>query len=154
MKKVLYSLYLLCTVVLLSSCFKSGLEDLPAFGDADILSVSKVEYRYISDEIAPSSGQPLVKNVTLSHDAKLDNESATVAITVRVPDNFPQAELSNLSASALVVSLNLSTAARITPLGGSADLGFPADWSKENKYQVVAANGNKKEWTISLVLTK
>lgn len=154
MKKVLYSLYLLLTVLLLSSCFKSGLEDLPAFGDADILSVSKVEYRYISDEIAPSNGQQLVKNVTLSHDAELDNENATVLIKVTVPDNFPQAELSNLSTSALVVSLNISTAARIIPFEGSATLGLPADWSKANKYQIVAADGSQKEWTISVVLNK
>lgn len=154
MKKIFYSLYLLLTTVLLSSCLKSGLEDLPEFADADILSVSKVEYRYVSDEIAPSSGQALVKNVTLSHSAKVNSEESTVNITVNVPDNFPQTELSRLSASALVVSLNISTAARIVPIDNSAILGLPSDWSKANKYQITAADGTKKEWTVTLTLNK
>lgn len=154
MKKVLYSLCLLLTALSLSSCFKSGLEDLPAFSDANILSVSRVEYRYVSDETSPSSGQQLVKNVTLSHSAAVSNENATLTITVNVPDNFPQAELPNLSASALVVSLNISTAARIAPIEGSATLGIPADWSKANKYMITAADGTQKEWTITLILNK
>lgn len=154
MKKVLYSLFLLLAVVSLSSCLNSGLEDLPEYSDADILSVSRVEYRYVSDEIAPSSGQQLVKNVSLGQSSNINKENSTLTINVNIPDNFPAAERPNLSASALVVSLNISTAARIAPIEGSAVLGVPADWSKANKYIITAADGTQKEWTITLVLKK
>ena len=44
--------------------------------------------------------------------------------------------------------MDLSTAARITPLNGAPKLGNPGDFSaKEFKYQVTAADGTKKEWT-------
>lgn len=154
MKKILNILWMLLAAFLFSSCLKSGLEDLPEYGDADILSVSKVEYRYISEEIAPSSGQQLVKNATLSHKAEVDKEAGTVSITVTVPGSFPQGELASLSAKELVLSLNLSSAARITPLNGSAALGVPADWSKTNSYSVMAADGTKKNWEITLTLEK
>ena len=154
MKRILLNVFTLLTVFLFSSCLNSNLEDLPAFEEAEISSVNKVEYRYISDEISDASQQPIVKNVTLSHSITKDSDAGTLAISVKVPDNFPKDQLGNLSTSALVVSLNISSAARIAPMSGSATLGTPADWSKPNKYLITAANGNKKEWTITLTLNK
>ena len=154
MKKILLNVFTLLTVFLLSSCLNGNLEDLPSFEEAEISSVNKVEYRYISDEISDASQQQIVKNVTLSHSITKDSDSGTLAISVKVPDNFPKDQLGNLSSSALVVSVNLSSAARIAPVNGSASLGVPADWSKSNKYVITAGNGNKKEWTIILTLNK
>ncbi|MDE7236705.1 MAG: hypothetical protein K2N66_02660, partial [Paramuribaculum sp.] len=54
--------------------------------------------------------------------------------------------------SELVVVLNISTAAVIEPLDGAPALGVPGDWSKPNKYQITAANGKKKVWTVTLEL--
>lgn len=64
---------------------------------------------------------------------------------------FPAGELGNLSTSNLVVAVSISTAARMSPVGDSSQLGVPADWSKLNRYVVQAANGNKKDWTIEIV---
>ncbi|MCS2665428.1 hypothetical protein NXV45_17015 [Phocaeicola vulgatus] len=47
--------------------------------------------------------------------------------------------------------MTVSTAARITPIEGSAALGSPDDWSTERKFSVKAANGNTKIWTIKIV---
>lgn len=47
--------------------------------------------------------------------------------------------------------MTISTAARIFPIEGSPVLGTPGDWSKENKYEVMAVDGTKKIWTIKVV---
>lgn len=154
MKKIMNSVLILFAVFLFSSCLNSGLEDLPEYSDALISSVSRVEHRYISDEVSNASGQPIVKFATLTHKSNIDKEAGTVLITVTVPDGFPTAQKSKISTKALVVSLNLSTAARIAPIEGSAALGVPADWSKANKYRVTAADGTKKDWSVSLTFTE
>ncbi|MDO5664405.1 MAG: hypothetical protein Q4G63_04000 [Bacteroidia bacterium] len=149
MKKIITDLLVLVTIFSFSSCMNRGLEDLPEFSDALISSVSRVEYRYISDEVSPASGQNIVKFVILNHTATVNKEDATVNITAKVPANFPTKEKSKLSNANISVNLNLSTAARIQPVGNAPVLGIPGDWSKPNKYLVTAADGNtKKEWTI------
>lgn len=46
---------------------------------------------------------------------------------------------------------NLRATARIMPLNGAPKLGSPGDFSaKEFKYQVTAADGTKREWTIKI----
>lgn len=154
MKKIINSLFMLLLMCSFSSCLHSGLEDLPEFSDAFISSASRVEYRYISDEISPASGQPIVKFASLSQTSTANKDSGTLIITVTVPGGFPPAELQNLTDENLTVSLNISTAARIVPIEGAAALGVPADWSKPNRYVVTAADGTKKEWIITLNLTK
>lgn len=154
MKKILTILITILTVFSFSSCLNSGLEALPEYGDADILSVDRVEHRYYVKGTTPAQGDQLVKNATLSHDAKVDKTASTVAITVTVPNSFPEAELSNLKNSELVVVLNLSPATRLTPLDGSATLGIPADWSKANTYSIKAADGTTKVWTVTLTLNR
>ena len=151
MKKILYCLTLVFSALLFSSCLKGGLEDLPEYEDAEITSVSAVRYRYMTDEKSPASGEYLVKEVDLTSDADIDSESGSVKIKVSVPSEFPAGELGNLSTSNLVVAVSISTAARMSPVGDSSQLGVPADWSKLNRYVVQAANGNKKDWTIEIV---
>ena len=155
MKKYLYKLVLLFTVLAFSSCLNSNLEDLPEYEDADITSVSAVQYRYISDQKSPASGENIVEEVNLGYTGDIDPESATVKIKVTKPRTFPADQLNNLSKSNLVVVVTLSTAARMTPVSGSPKLGVPADWTKAHKYMVTSASGKKKEWTIEVVsLTK
>ena len=81
-------------------------------------------------------------------------ENGTCDITVTIPSNFPAADLDNISASELVVAVSISTAAIISPMGGSPALGTPADWSVPHKYMVEAADKSKKEWTITVDLVK
>ncbi len=135
----------------LSSCMKRDLEDLPEYEDALIMSVSRVEYRYISEDVSPASNQKMVKFVVLNHTAKIDKESGKVDITVNVPAKFPASELSNLSTSNLVINVNLSAAAHISSIGDSPKFGVPGDWSKPNNYKVTAANGTTRDWQVEIV---
>lgn len=152
MKKVFYNLFLMLVMISLSSCLTSGLDDLPVYEEAEITSVSAVRYRYISDDISPATGQKIVKEVNMTYTSEIDAEAAIVRISVTTPENFPETELNNLSTSAnLLVSVGLSTAARLAATNGSPDLGTPGDWSKPNTYTVEAANGKKKNWTIEII---
>lgn len=155
MKKILYSALIVMFMVSFTSCLKNDLEDLPEYKDANITSVSAMIYRYISDEKSPASDQYIVKEVNLTYDSDIDKDLKTVDITASIPANFPEAEKNNLSKSNVVVIVSLSTAARIQPIDGSPKLGVPGDWSKSNKYKVLAADGTEKIWTITLTsLTK
>lgn len=155
MKKILYKLFLLFTVLSFSSCLKSNLDELPVYEEADITSVSAVQFRYLSDKKSPASGEYIVEEVNLHYTGDIDVDNATVKIKVKKPDTFPTVQEDNLSKANLVVVVTLSTAARLTPAEGSPKLGVPADWSKTHKYIVTSASGKKKEWTIEVVsLTK
>ena len=155
MKKVIYNLFLMMAMISFTSCLTSGLDDLPVYEEAEITSVSTVRYRYISDEESPATGQKIVKEVNMTYTSEINTEAATVKISVTTPENFPESELNNLSTSAnLLVSVGLSTAARLTATNGSPDLGKPGDWSKPNTYTVEAANGKKKDWTIEIISLK
>ena len=46
------------------------------------------------------------------------------------------------------VAVTISTAATIKPINGAPKLGVPGDWTKDNQYEVTAADGTKKVWTI------
>lgn len=155
MKKYSYLLFL-SILFTLSSCLTGGLEDLPEFEENEISGVQRVEYRYISDEVSNASGQQIVKKVELGRsNIVIDKEASTVSLDVSVPDanegSFPASEWEKCSVNNIGVMVTLSTAARITPKEGSPALGVPGDWSKPNKYLVTAANGEQREWTITIV---
>lgn len=144
----------LLLLVVFSACLKQRLEDLPTYEGAEITSVSLVEYRYVSSDISPSTGQPLIKFVMLTHSADIDSDKGTVEITVDVPPTFPEEEMDNLSAANLVVAVGLSTAAIATPSDNSTRFGVPGDWHEANRYLVRAANGTTKNWRVTLQLNK
>lgn len=142
----------------MTSCLKSGLEDLPEFEGNDITGVSRVEYRFNSSNTTPVNNENIVAFVTLNKAQTIDAVNKTVAITVTVPaatQTFPQAERDNVSLNNLVVILDISTAAIISPLDGSPKLGVPGNWSQPNRYEVKAANGSTAIWTVEITsLTK
>ena len=149
MKKEIYNLVLMCVVFSLSSCLKSGLDDLPEYEDANITTVSGVYHRYYSDEIEPSTGEARIKDASLTvRDVRITNDDCTVKTTLTLPSDFPTIEKGKVTLNNLVVIVGLSSAARIYPINGAPRLGVPGDWSKENKYEVIAANGTKKIWII------
>lgn len=155
MKYIKYS-FLVMVAVLVSSCMRKGLEDLPEFDLKEIQSVTKVEYRFVSEEVSNASGQKIVKFVELKQDpaAVIDAENGTVKISVVVPGtntDFTEEARTKCTKDNIVVIVGLSTAARISPLEGAPKLGVPGDWSKPNKYKVTAADGSTKEWTIEVV---
>ena len=151
MKKIL--LYILSISVMfgLNSCLHYDLEELPSFDEANITSITGVQYRYFSDAISPVNGEKMVKYVTLKFSTtKIDPDNATCSFDVSAPSSFPADRLSDLGMDKLVVIVQLSTAARCAPVGDSPAFGVPGDWTKPNKYTITAADGTTKVWTVTV----
>lgn len=137
-----------------SSCLEANLKELDTYDGKDITS-SYVFYRYVDNSNTWAlSGAHYVKQITMAVANSIDTNRGTCDIAVSVPSNFPEGEIANLSAKQLVVSVAISTAAVISPKGNSPALGTPADWSTPHEYVVTAADGQTKDWTISVTLTK
>ena len=139
----------------LTSCLESNLEELPTYEGNDITSV-KAYYRYIDSSTSiPASGENAVKQKQLHVDASnIDADNATCNVAFGVPTNFSETEKAGASLNKLVVVLNVSSAAVVTPIEGSPKLGTPADWTTPHKYSIKAANGKIKIWTITCSLNK
>lgn len=145
--------WLLCLMVLpfLASC---GWEDLPAYEENDITAVA-FYYRYASPtDKDPITGEPMVRNVQLSVvSPQIDNNAGTVTLGVSATNqqnNLPAEVYSGISQSNLVGTVTLSTAARIAPSDNHKVLGVPDDWTQPHNFVVTAADGSKKNWTITV----
>ena len=145
--------WLFCLMMLpvLAAC---SWEDLPAYEDADITGI-QFYYRWASaTDKDPITGEPMVREQRLSvTGGDIDDQAGTVVVDVAVPGaggNFTEAVRNGVSQSNIVCMVSLSTAARIAPADGNKVLGVPDDWTKPHKFIVTAANGTKKEWTITV----
>lgn len=149
----------------LSSCLKSGLDELPAFTDTQIVTIF-TEYRF-KDPVAKNadgSQKVLFVNLPVTRTTKLKentpgaaSDSVLLAVTVPpVSGAFTEQIRSQVSAQNLTVYCNISTAATIVPLAGASQLGVPGDYSAPRQYQVTAADGvTSRIWTIKVAkLTK
>lgn len=154
MKKIFNLLVVMLVTLLSTSCLKSNLEPLPNAKDADILSIQSVAYRWVTTVVDPASGENKVQQATLTQTNSIDKDAATVAITATVPSGFPQDQRANLDITKLVVTINIPTGCRVTPMDGAPTLGVAGDWSSPRKYKLVAADGTEKVWTITLTLNK
>lgn len=128
-------------------------EDLPAYEEAEISAV-QFYYRWASDAKDPITGEPVVKERQMSTSSVVKKEEGIIEATVTVPaasGDFNETVRGQVSQNKLWGQVTLSTAARLTPIEGSAALGTPDDWSQPRKFEVMAANGNKKVWTIKIV---
>ena len=146
MKKYLYLIAALFVAVLSTSCLESGLEELDEYSGCDITS-GEIYWRYYGDGKIPASGEQQVKQVRLARAVSADNDTNTFYIKY-VTGNIPEAERGNFTESKAVVAVTISTAATIKPINGAPKLGVPGDWTKDNQYEVTAADGTKKTWTI------
>ena len=144
---------LLMCMPLIASCSK---EDLPAYEEAEITKVGAYHRFYSGDKDA-LTGENIVaeKELDRTNDIDSDNGIATAVFTIPAAGGkFTEAERAIASLNNLVVYVNISSAARVTPLDGSPKFGVPADWTQEHKYSVMAADGTKKIWTIKVSLNK
>ena len=148
MKRFIY-LMLVMVMMGLTSCLKYGLEELPAFEDADITDFY-FEYRYT-----------ITQNLTRIGFQRLTNVSKTISdqsvnITVSVPaasGTFTEAERAKVNLNNIVGYCYLSTAATITPIDGAPTLGKSGNFSSPVKYKVTAANGKtSKIYTITVTM--
>ena len=138
MKKIYNVLLSLFLMTMISSCLKAGLEELPAYEDADITNF-KFEYRWFDD----AKNRMCVEQMTVK--TIIDKENLIVTCDITVPkadDDFPN----------LVGYCDISTAAVIAPVGDSPKLGEIQDFSTQNEmsYKVTAANGDSKTWTLKI----
>ena len=145
----LFVIALSCT-----SCLESNLEELKTYEGNDITS-GYAWYRYKGNNTLNASGEQQIIQKELQRTGQvIDNEAATCALQFKVPTNFSDAERNGVNINNLVVAVDISTAAVMSPVEGAPKLGVPADWSSPHKYLVKAANGQTKVWTVSVTLTR
>ena len=150
MKKIVNMIAALLLVVLSTSCLESGLEDLDTYKGNDITGVVGVYYRYKGTTVNPGSGELNVLQITLSSsNFQVNKEAGTCQFDFKLPSNFPEDLKGKFSPSEMVVILGISTASICKPIEGAPTVGAPGDWSKPNKYEVTAASGDKKVWTVT-----
>ena len=142
------------TALSFTSCLESNLKELDTYDGNDI-TAGYAWYRYKGDNTINASGEQQVIQKQLQRTAQaIDNEAATCALEFKVPTNFSEQERNNVNINNIVVAVNISTAAVMTPVEDSPKLGVPADWSTPHKYSVKAADGKTKIWTITVRLNK
>ncbi len=154
MKIFKFIIAMFAMVLSFSSCLESNLEDLATYDGNDI-TAGYAWYRYKSNNTINVSGEPQVIQRQLQRTGQTINaDDATCTLSFKVPTNFTDKEKADVNINNIVVGVEISTAAVMTPVEGSPSLGVPADWSTPHKYTVKAADGKTKTWTISVTLTK
>ncbi len=148
MKRLYNILLSLICMTMFSSCLKAGLDELPAYEDADITGF-KFEYRWYDDD----NNRMCVEQMNVK--TKIDNENLIVSCDIIVPMSdreFPEDIRSDVSLSNLVGYCDISTAAVVAPVGNSPKLGEIQDFSTQDEmcYKVTAANGDSKIWTLRI----
>ena len=124
-----------------TSCLESNFEELGTYDGNDI-TAGYAWYRYKGDNKINASGEQQVIQKQLQRTGQvIDNEAATCALQFKVPTNFSEAEKNGVNINNIVVAVDISTAAVMSPVDGSPKLGVPADWSTPHKYLVKAADG-------------
>lgn len=146
------ALIAILVTTLFSSCLKKDLPEYPAFSDANI-SLANLEYRYkIANPVAgKDSIVAYVKLTNVSH--VIDAAAGTINITLDIPSatpTFSGKERTNVKLNRLWPYFNISTAATMKGINGTANPGDVTDCSKPLQYEVTAADGTKKVWKINI----
>ncbi len=158
--KIKYLILSVFILTIFSSCLRYNLDELPAFSEAKITGISG-EYRYLGPQTWVT-GENVVINKGLGRTSmNIDTVAMTVTATFRIPDaesnsadtGWNTEERQKVSLSNIVCYFTISTAAKITPIEGAPVLGVPGDWNGAKKYEVKAANGTKKIWTVTVTIT-
>ena len=131
--------------IVFTSCLKAGLDELPAFEEANITRF-RFEYRWFDE----ASSQ--LRVIQINTDSTIDGSSINCVLTV--PDaagDFTAAIKSQVNLANIVGYADISTAAIMTPVGNAPKLGVPNDFSSSDmQYEVTAADGTKKVWTLNI----
>ncbi|WP_316824107.1 DUF5018-related domain-containing protein [Pedobacter miscanthi] len=143
-------LMMLISLALFSSCLKKDLKDYPLF-DANEITLVNAEYRF--NGTATMNGQPVVAYQKLTVTQTVDKTNSIINVVIAVPatnGQFTAAEKAKVVQTKLWLYFNISTAASISPTGGTPALGDPTDATKPLKYVVTAANGASRVWTVNV----
>lgn len=147
MKKIINIAVLLVLLLSVTSCLKSGLDDLPAYDEAKITNIH-FEYRWYDESAKQLRVQALTVTKEIDEDANVITCSITVPATNAI---FTESIRKEVVLSNIACYVDISTAARLKPLANAPTLGEMQDFSaKEFRYLVTAANGDKREWTIKI----
>lgn len=133
-----------------SSCLKKGLPELENW-DLNNIENIYVEHRYEGDKVM--NGKPVVAYQRLNVTRTVDESNGTIDLQIEVPQasgTFTEEIRDKVIQTNLWMYMDISTAAKVAPLGDSPSLGDPIDLTKEHQYQVTAANGSSKVWTIKV----
>lgn len=151
MKKYLNILAAMLLAVVSTSCLEHDLEELDVYSGCDITRVD-CEFRYKTGETHPGTQSEKVNQVYISAYSRTyvtdENDPNKGVCTIRYSKNNIPAAYKDTAESEMVVYVTISTAATIKPINGAPTLGVPADWTADHQYEVTAADGTKKTWTI------
>ncbi len=131
-----------------TSCLKSDLDEIEVYHGADITSIRGFYY-YFSTTTSPNGDDIFDWGNISRADVVVNADAGTVVIGKATP---AKANINAFNPQKVVMMLNISTAATIEPIDGSAALGVEADWTagKTNKYKVTAADGTTKNWSVTI----
>lgn len=150
MKKFLNILAAMMLAVISTSCLEHDLEELDVYSGCDITRVD-IYWRYVSDEVHPGTGEnKVVQKYMAAYSRTYDTETCECKIRYTIAQaGMTAEEKAAFTDTKAVVIVTISTAATIKPINGAPELGVPGDWSKPNQYEITAADGTKKVWTIT-----
>lgn len=141
----------LFTLVAMSSCLKQG---LPEYENWELNEINNVyvEHRFESGQT--HHGEPIIAYQRLNVSQQIDKEANTVKLSITLPGAngaFTESVRQSVSQNRLWVYMDISTAAKIAPMGNTPKLGDPTDLTIPQSYRVTAANGDDRVWTIEVL---
>ena len=146
MKNIVNFLIVFMLMLMQTSCLKIGLDDLDAYESNDITNV-RFEYRWWD------SSSNRMRVVDMIVNSSIDVEKKIIRCDIVVPEIstvFTQEIREQVLLSCLAINVDISSAARLEPVGDSPVMGvFPSDFSKlEFLYKIRSATGQEVVWTL------
>ncbi|MDP4183662.1 MAG: hypothetical protein Q8862_00695 [Bacteroidota bacterium] len=136
---------------LLTSCIKANLDELPVYNLTGITSFN-LEYKF---EVKNENNVSYVSEVNIPCDVTIDNQNSIITVIPTMPSTnseFTAEEQAKVTLKKLIGYCSLETAASIAPIGNAPKMGALGDWSVDNKYKVIAADGKTtREWTVKVI---
>lgn len=149
--KILFPLSVVLTIILFSSCLQSGLDDFPEW-EKNLIDNAYVEVRFNTGQ--NYNDQPVVgyQKLTITKQV-IDTIANTVNLTLSIPaasGDFKTSIRNAVSLTNIFIYFDISTAATMKGIDGTPNPGYKTDASKALTYEVVAANGLKRKWTVTI----
>jgi hypothetical protein len=154
MKRTLILTLLPFIMVVMNSCLKKGLPEYENWDQNNIDNVY-VEYRYEGNKMM--NGKPVVEYKRLDVEKKVNTSNNSIELKIQVPaasGSFTDDIRKKVQQNYLWMYTDISTAAKIAPIGDTPKLGDPGDLTKDLHYRVTAANGTTRDWVINVVTFK
>lgn len=154
MKSLSVLFVLIVMGVLVTSCLKNELGTTNA--TAAEISRFQLYYKWQDTTIdqqgtANENTRITIRSIELTTTNVIDKKAGTIKVTPKFPANGFPAKYRNTTTTARLWGVaSVSYASTIGPINGSPQLGTPGDYSKSVTYEVTAANGSRKIWTITV----